>query len=93
MPNRPAPKKDHFSNEKVREALTNCPALWQHDVEGSRMTCYATRSGLVIFMDFANDAGWSMLTETPSNSIDENLYELRSMCEGTATVRQIRQGD
>jgi len=53
------------------------------------VTAYATKSGLVVFLDFPDGKGWTMLTECPSIRTEENVLELVSMQRGSATAGRL----
>lgn len=76
----------HRENELIRGALENVRCIRENDVPGwGTLTVYATRSGLVAFVD--HNGGWTMFTECPSNSASINGLELLAMISGEAGLR------
>jgi hypothetical protein len=86
-------ERTHTTCPTIADQLESTRCLWSDKVKGvGTLTAYATKSGVVIFLDFFPDAhgrqgGWTMLTESPGNSIAADAEELSSMISGTATSR------
>lgn len=72
----------HTDCPVITKRLKNCPVMWIARVQDmGKITAYATRSGLVAFLDYENHGGWTMLTECPSIEIGANAAELDAMLD------------
>lgn len=74
----------HLGDRRIATLLERCPCLWERKIPHvGKISAYATKKGLVAFIDFARGRGWTMLTEHPSNSITANAKTLEMMIEGS----------
>jgi hypothetical protein len=86
---KPTARGGHLTNPLISDLLENCPCLWQQKVKRvGLISAYATPSGLVMFLDFeAKTGGWTMLTETPTNSVADTVAELGAMISKRTQLR------